>query len=293
MLMFGLRPQSEMAVAPEVPTVAESTQEFTIVQGGTKMEERIKFSIITVCKNAAATIEKTIQSVISQTYKNIEYIVVDGLSTDGTLSVVQKHRQHIDVLISEKDQGIYDGMNKGIRTATGNIISFLNADDRLLNERSIERVAAFISSHEPGSIDVYHGSVVFFNYQKGNGFVWKSGPISSLFIHREAQPHAATFYTRAAFEKNGLFDTSYRISGDREWTVRAFKKNMLAFQYMPLLVSVIAKGGVSTDPANASLQYAESRRALRNYFSRAEDVYLQILKRLRRKWIRLGRLLFQ
>jgi glycosyltransferase involved in cell wall biosynthesis len=267
-------------------------QEFIIVKGR-QMQERTKFSIVTVCRNAAVTIEKTIQSVISQTYKNIEYIVVDGLSADGTLSVVQAYRQHIDVLMSEKDQGIYDAMNKGIRAATGDIISFLNADDRLFSERSIESVAAFISRHEPGSIDVYHGSVVFFNYQKGNGFVWKSGPISNLFIHREAQPHAATFYTRAAFEKNGLFDTSYRISGDREWTVRAFKKNRLAFQYMPLLVSVIAKGGISTTPANASLQYAESRRALTSHFTRTEDIYLRILKRLRRKWIRLGRPLFQ
>lgn len=257
------------------------------------MSRNIKFTIVTVCKNAAATIEKTIQSVISQTYENIEYILVDGQSVDGTLSIVQTYKQHIDVLISEQDNGIYNAMNKGIRSATGDIISFLNADDRFFNEITVECMANFITDCEFEDIDVYHGSVVVYDYQKGDGFIWKSGPISSFFIHRESLPHPATFYSRPAFDKNGLFDTSYSIAADYEWTIRALKKNTLSFQFMPLLVAVFAKGGISNNKANTSLARTEVRRAISAHFSNTEDFVQRIRKRLRRIRKRLGGLLFR
>ena len=262
-------------------------------RGTDEMSEPIRFSVVTVCLNAAATIERTIQSVVSQTNESLEYIVVDGGSTDGTLDIIAEYRDGIDVLISEKDEGHFDAMNKGVGIATGDVILFLNADDYLFHPGSIDRVAAFMDEHGIGAADVYHGSVLFFNYEKSTGFVWKSGPVSNLFIHREPHPHAATFYTRAAFQKNGLFDMDYPIAGDYEWTIRAFKRNGLVFQYMPLLVSVIAKGGISTRPENAHQGNVECRRALTSHFTPAEDTYLRILKRLRRKWVRLGRPLFQ
>lgn len=256
------------------------------------MEEHIKFSIITVCKNAAATIEQTIQSVISQTYRNIEYIVVDGLSTDETLPIVKRYRQHIDVLISEKDHGIYDAMNKGLGAATGDIISFLNANDYMFDEKSIECVASFINEHRPMNIDVYYGGVLVFDYQKRNGFVWKSAPISSFFIHNQPLSHPATFYTRAAFEKNGKFDTSFRIMGDYEWTIRALKRNGLHFQFMPQVTTIFSKRGISNHPATASLVRAETRRAITTHFTFTEDTFHRIRKQLRKARFRLCRLLF-
>jgi glycosyltransferase involved in cell wall biosynthesis len=256
-----------------------------------RMKEHPKFSIVTVCRNAAATIEKTIQSVVSQTYRNIEYIVVDGQSTDATLSVVQDYDRHIARLICERDRGIYDAMNKGIRAATGDVISFLNADDRLFNERSIEYVARFIDTG-PGDVDVYHGRVMVFDYEKGDGFVWMSGPISSFLIHREPLPHPAMFCTREAFEKNGLFDPTFTISGDHEWTIRGLKKNHLRFQFMPILVTVFAKGGVSTSRAHVPEAQADTRRAITTHFTPAEDAWQGCRKRVRRKWKKLGRCLF-
>src|ERR1700733_2398323 len=100
----------------------------------------MKITIITVCYNACHCIEKTIKSVINQTYPNIEYIIIDGASTDGTLEVINKYKNHVQKLISEKDNGIYDAMNKGVRHCSGEIIYFLNADDRLYSPDTVKDV---------------------------------------------------------------------------------------------------------------------------------------------------------
>lgn len=105
-----------------------------------------KFSIVTVCRNAEKTIERTIRSVIAQTYPNKEFVVIDGASSDGTRAILEKYRDKIDVVVSEPDKGIYDAMNKGVSRATGDYVIFINADDYFYDDRALEHAAGTLSS---------------------------------------------------------------------------------------------------------------------------------------------------
>lgn len=117
----------------------------------------MKISIITVCYNSASTIEKTIKSVASQTYKNIEYIIVDGNSKDNTIDIIKKHENNITKWISEPDKGLYDAMNKGLALATGDLIGILNSDDTFYSVNVIEEIAKF---HENNNIDASVGNII-------------------------------------------------------------------------------------------------------------------------------------
>ena len=121
------------------------------------VSENIKISIITVCFNAQNVIEACIQSVLSQTYLNIEYVIVDGQSTDGTLSIVHKYKDRITKIISEKDTGIYDATNKGIQASNGDVVYFLNSDDRLYDDEVIENIIEQFK--EDKSLDIVYGKV--------------------------------------------------------------------------------------------------------------------------------------
>ena len=118
----------------------------------------MKFSIITVTYNSAATIEQTIRSVIGQSYENIEYIIVDGQSTDSTLKIIEKYKDRIGKIVSEKDNGLYDALNKGIDLATGDVIGFLHSDDFYINEKVIERYAEAFIKEKPDAVysDLYY-----------------------------------------------------------------------------------------------------------------------------------------
>ena len=120
----------------------------------------MKISIITVCYNAAATIQKTIASVRQQSYKNIEYIIVDGASQDGTLAIIDAHKDIVTITISEKDKGLYDAMNKGIKLASGDIVGILNADDTFHHNTVLEEVAAFHKAHD---IEASVGTIIQHN----------------------------------------------------------------------------------------------------------------------------------
>lgn len=244
--------------------------------------ENLTFSIITICLNAEKSIERTIQSVLSQTYHHIEYIIVDGKSTDRTVGIIQNYRDKIAQFISEKDEGIYDAMNKGIARASGDFILFLNADDRLFYEESIASVAEQINKFLPARIDVFHGNVLIFDRQKGTGNIWKCGSVTRYALYRRPIPHPATFYRKEAFQKNGLFDVTYKLAGDYDWAVKAFIKNKLIFQYIDTLVAVFFKGGISTNQKTDELNKSEKRRVIASYYSKPENLFLRVRKRFRK-----------
>lgn len=186
---------------------------------------QIKLSVITVCFNAAETIERTIRSVCAQTYSNVEYIIVDGASTDQTLAIISGYVDKISKLVSERDNGIFDAMNKGIALASGEIVYFLNADDCFVDERVLSDVAhAF---QEDSSRTFVYGNVIL----KGepNGLLsfpakaFKTRSISE-FLHNSFC-HQAVFVRRSLFSQLGLFDYRYKYSADYEWIIRAFKLN--------------------------------------------------------------------
>ena len=197
-----------------------------------KMQKTIKISIITVCYNAVGTIEETIRSVVSQTYPNIEYIIVDGGSNDGTIDVIRKYSSMI-VWLSEPDNGIYDAMNKGAALATGDFVLFLGADDTLYNEMVIENVAKKMSI----IYVVYYGDVIM---HPGEKKYW--GRFNSIKLGIGNICHQAIFYPREIFSKYS-FDTNYILYADYQLNILLYNK--YKFEYINEVISYFNTAGIS------------------------------------------------
>lgn len=206
----------------------------------------MKVSLITVCFNSVKTLEATIQSVAGQTYPDIEHIVVDGGSTDGTLDVIAHYRNDLSKVVSEPDHGIYDAMNKGVALATGEVIGFLNADDMYAHSDVIARVAKIMQRSE---LDALYGDVAFFRPEEPQKTVrrYRSSHFRPSRIAWGWMPaHPALFLHCRVFENVGAFRTDYRIAGDFELVARAFHSGELRYQYLPEVLVHMRIGGVST-----------------------------------------------
>ena len=195
-----------------------------------------KISVVTVCYNAAETIEKTILSVINQTYQNIEYIIIDGASTDGTVDIVNKYRDKITHFVSEPDKGIYDAMNKGIIAATGEWINFMNAGDEFYDNNVLSTIAP-----QMDNVDIVYGDTMMV-YSIGKKLE-KPMPLSQI-IDRMVFGHQATFI-KTEYHKNHLFDLSYKSSADFKF-LRDSYIGGAKFQYIPItVVNYEAENGMS------------------------------------------------
>jgi glycosyltransferase involved in cell wall biosynthesis len=178
-----------------------------------------KVSIITVCRNAAASIETCLRSVTEQSYNPIEYIVIDGSSTDQTLKIIERYRAAIAVLVSEPDGGIYSAMNKGLLRARGDLVYFINADDHLLDRHVIRDVVGFIDSNSQG--DVYYGSIEIPGENNEKLSIVPDVPekAAETFVCG-CLPHQATFARRRVFDRTGLFNEDYRRHADYDWFLK-------------------------------------------------------------------------
>lgn len=206
----------------------------------------MKISIITVAFNAAHTIADTLESVAGQTHSEIEHIVVDGASTDGTLDVVRRHGQRVARLISEPDHGIYDAMNKGIRLATGDVIGFLNADDKYPDTGVLARVSAVL---EREKLDALFGDAEFVSSARPDQPVrrYRSERFRPDRIAWGWMPaHPTLFLRRRVYERFGMFRTDYRIAGDFELVARMFHGGTLRYRHLPEVLVRMRTGGVST-----------------------------------------------
>ncbi len=208
-------------------------------------------SVITVCYNAINGIEKTIQSVLCQTYPNIEYIVIDGGSTDGTFSIIRKYTDRISFIVSESDDGIYDAMNKGIKIATGDWICFLNAGDVYYDVQSIENVFANEISSE---VDVVYGYQVH-SYSYGK-FVRKRLPLSFFKIGMPFG-HESSF-VRAELMKLYGFDTSFHIAADYNFFFKLYSTGKTFLPIDVIVTDFESMEGMSSSSRTAVLTYRES-----------------------------------
>lgn len=224
----------------------------------------MKITVITVCYNSAKTIGNTLRSVRMQTHKDIEYIVVDGGSTDNTLMVVAAEGSNVTRLVSEKDNGIYDAMNKGIRIATGDFVAFLNADDFYKDADVLAEVALVMQTEQ---LDALYGDVEFFRPGQQNVVIrrYNSRRFTTDRLGWGWMPaHPALFVRRALFERYGMFRTDYRIAGDFEFIARVFKHPELRHRHLPKPLVCMQMGGVSTSGWRATLQLnREMMRACR------------------------------
>jgi len=203
----------------------------------------MKVSIITVCFNSKHTIAETINSVLSQDYKNIEYIVVDGNSADGTLEIISKYRGKISKFLSEPDNGIYDAMNKGIKLASGDTIGILNSDDIYANSSVIANIANFITNN---NLDAVYGDIVYVDKHKTNKIkrYWKAGNYKKgAFLYGWAPPHPAFFCRKQIYEKYGSFRTDLKIAADFELMLRLMEKYEIKTGYLPEIMVKMREGG--------------------------------------------------
>lgn len=209
----------------------------------------MKVSIITVCYNSEKTIRDTIQSVVSQKYPNIEYIIVDGVSKDGTVSIVQSFKDRISHFISEPDNGIYDAMNKGIALATGDIVGFLNSDDMYVDSDVVDTVTKQFGNDR---CDAVYGGLVYVHPKDLRKVfrVWKSGPFHRFsFLFGWMPPHPSFFVKREIFQKYGMFNTKLKLASDYEMMLRLLYKHQIAASYVPKVLVRMRLGGIS----NASI----------------------------------------
>lgn len=205
----------------------------------------MKVTIITVCYNSAKTIEDTIRSVVSQKYPSIEYIIIDGLSKDNTLDIVNKYSGKISKIVSEKDKGIYDALNKGISLATGDIIGMLHADDLYINEFVIEKVVAKFVQEKS---DALYADLVYVDVLDTNKItrVWKSGKYSPDKFKWGWMPPHPTFFVKPACYKNfGTFNLALRSAADYELMLRLIHKHKISLSYLPEVIVKMREGGLS------------------------------------------------
>jgi len=205
----------------------------------------VKISVITVVYNGEDHIEEAIKTVLSQTYKNIELIIIDGKSTDNTLGIIAKYKSKIDILLSEKDKGIFDAMNKGIDLATGDVIVFHNVGDFYTNHDVFSKVAAVF---EDKKIDGCYGDALFVDKKQSSRVVrvWKSGQYNSRKLVFGWMPQHQTFFARReVYKKNGKFKYKLSISADYEMMLRFFGKRKISTYYIPEFLVKLRVGGNS------------------------------------------------
>lgn len=192
-------------------------------------------SVITVCYNAKETIENTILSVINQCYNNVEYVIIDGASTDGTLNLIKKYDSKISYWISEPDKGIYDAMNKATKVATGDFLFFLNSDDVFYNNDVLSEFSAIMNSDNT----IYYGDVM----QVPGGKLY-GGTFSKWRLSYTNICHQAIFYPRTVFE-NYSYNTRYKIYADWHLNILCFANKKMQFKYINKFVTYYSLGGLS------------------------------------------------
>lgn len=225
-----------------------------------------KISIITVCYNSEKTIERTISSVITQSYRNYEYIIIDGLSSDKTMSIVKKYSEENNIFfISEKDNGIYNAMNKGISFATGDIICLLNSDDWL--EKDALKIVA--NNYNNEKYCVWYGMERRILNEKEHSV----GFHSHNFLEEGNIPHQTCYVTRKCYEDFGTYNEKYKSAADYEFMLRIYLKNKVKFIPIYKILVNFTEGGVSA----GAIGYVEEAKIKYKYkiISRKKYLYLR------------------
>lgn len=234
----------------------------------------MKVSIITVSRNSVNTIEQTIVSVLEQSYKNIEYIIIDGQSTDGTVDIIKKYMNFISYFVSEPDNGLYEAMNKGISRATGDVIGIINSDD-WYEKHAVEKVVGCLK--KKGAELVYGKNWLI--DKKGERRCQNSQPLKYIW-HTPVVPHPTVFIRREIYEKYGAFNENYKIAADYDLLLRFYVKGV-KFEYIDEMISNFRCGGVSDK--NYMQSYKEAREVSLSYIEECPEKE-QTLKKIEKNY---------
>ena len=204
-------------------------------------------SVITVCRNAAATLEACLTSVASQSYAPVEHVVIDGASTDGTAAIIERHRASLGVVVSEPDNGLYDAMNKGIAASRGEFIIFLNADDTFIGPHSLRDAMHEIARHPDG--DVYYGALDVLMGSVRHRHVPPPPERAIEEMVLGCLPHQATLARREVFDRTGPFNLRWRRHADYEWWLKVLADPTIRLRQIDTPIACFALGGASSDLA--------------------------------------------
>lgn len=245
----------------------------------------MKVSLITATYNSAQTIENCIMSVFKQSYKDIEYIIIDGQSEDETLEIIKsKKEKYMDfVIVSEKDRGIYDALNKGIKKATGDIIGFVHSDDFLAHESTIE---AIVDTFLKYKVDGVYGDLHYVSINNTSKVVrnWESQPFEYKFLKQGwMPPHPTLYLKKSIYDTYGTFDLNYKIAADYDFILRIFKQKHLKFHYLPETIVKMRIGGASNRSIKNIIQKTnEDYQALRsNHLGNRITILLKNLSKIK------------
>lgn len=214
-----------------------------------------KITIITVCYNHATGLERTMRSVLEQTYDSMEYIVIDGGSTDGSRELIASFQQHLAYWCSEKDNGIYDAMNKGLAKTTGEYCLFLNSGDYFCNDHVLQDVFGTASYDE----DLLIGRQMFYDEKGKRSIAWSINPrnIDERFFWSNTLPHQATFIKTKLLKQLGGYDTDYKVCADWAFWYRAVVEHRCSYMVIDTPISMMEKGGVSNDMEKCRAEMAD------------------------------------
>lgn len=252
------------------------------------MPQKPCFSIITVSHNSEATIERAIESVLNQTYNNVEYIIIDGNSDDRTDELIRQYANRLSIYISEPDDGIFFAMNKGIKQASGDFIYFLNSDDFFVDNRVLHDVASFIEGVP--SCEIIYGNIEARD-GKGNHWLLASPPPEEILktLVSGAMHHQATFASKHTFTKVGFFQETFNSVGDYEWWLRVAAEATIQKQHFNRTIASYFIGGKSSNIEAALNEMFEVQNCAEIYQSdywlhKRIEIYQEILKSPKGHW---------
>lgn len=225
----------------------------------------MKVSIITSCYNRKATISGAIESVLAQDYPNIEYIIVDGASTDGSLEVIRSYGERITKVISEPDHGMYEAINKGIRTATGDVIGLLHSDDFLYNDHVISHI---VKQLEETGADFLYGNGLFVDSNNTDKVIrnWIGGTYRTWKVRHGWLPlHPTCYIRKEAIIKRGLYNETYKIAADSDFLLRYLMGGDLTVTYLNEYIVRMRMGGLSTDNGKRKQMWREDIRVYHSH----------------------------
>lgn len=241
----------------------------------------MKISIITICYNRAFDIEKTIESIVNQTYDDIQYIIIDGGSTDGTIDIIQKYKSNIDILVSEKDKGVYDAMNKGLRLAKGDYVLFMNGGDCLYDENVLKEIF-----RKPSNADLIYGECMLVD-EHGTQIMLRSKSVNRslpqsiskyTFLYGTNISHQSFIIRRSLTRP---FDEKYKVSADVDWMIDAMGKCKSSYLY-PKPISRFLTEGLSSTQQKKGLE--ERFKIFQSHYGIVITLFAHFIILVRKIW---------
>lgn len=232
---------------------------------------KMKISIITISYNNVIGLEKTIQSVINQSFQDFEYVVIDGGSNDGSKEILEKYSDKISYWVSEPDKGIYNAMNKGIAAAKGEYLIFINSGDHFYNDHSLTDAAQHLSGE-----DIIYGNLEVVSAEQTYIKDYPS-EISLFYFYYESLPHPSSFIRKDAFEKYGFYDETLKIAADWKWFMIAICSNSATFRHIDETVSTFYLDGISSDTQSQHKINSERDRTFSDHFPMVKDNLQKLL----------------